>query len=349
MIKNFTIGRYRGIEGLELNDLRKINVFVGPNNCGKTSILEAIILSGLFEDIDLLVDTLVSRYHGFSTEYFESLFPLDKEPVICLKSQLNDDEKLLHTHLTYKKNRMISKDDPTNVSNMFELEFSYSYDGTTDIDDIDKFLVRFEETKGSYQISIGKAKDNKLNCSVPCKFISFSRFDLSEHLLSNIDAILDQNLREDLVDILKIFDEDIINFEVVGKNRTTKLFKKGQEAPLTLYDYGNGMYKAFFIATAALLSQDGILLVDEIEAGIHSKALTEFISKLLEVCHRKNVQLFLTTHSLEAIDIILDDCKNTLVDTAVYHIKNQKGQTTARRYGGQKLTSLRNEIGFDVR
>lgn len=209
--------------------------------------------------------------------------------------------------------------------------------------------MRFEETTDNYQISIGKSKDNHLNCSIPCKFISFSRFDSSERLLKDIDAILDQNLRDDLIQILKIFDRDIINFEVIGKSRTIKIFKRKQEKPLTIYDYGNGMYKAFFIATSALLSQDGILLVDEIEAGIHSKALTEFISKLLEVCHRKNVQLFLTTHSLEASDIILDDCKNELEDIAVYHIKNQKNGTTARRYSGKKLINLRNEIGFDVR
>ena len=70
MIRDFIINGYRGLHGLRLEELNKINVFVGPNNCGKTSILEAIILSGLFDDVDLLVDTLISRYHGFSPEYF---------------------------------------------------------------------------------------------------------------------------------------------------------------------------------------------------------------------------------------------------------------------------------------
>lgn len=349
MIKKFIIGRYRGIENLELDDLKNVNIFVGPNNCGKTSILEAIILSGVFEDVDLLVDTLVSRYHGFSTEYFESLFPVGREPVICLKSRLGDGDKLLHTHLTYNKSQMISKDDSANVSNTFELRFSYHYEGNSQQDETDKFLVRFEETKDNYRISFAGAPENKLNCSIPCKFISFSRFDRSERLLKDIDTILDQNLRDELIEVLKIFDSEIVNFEVIGKNRTIKLFKAGQENPLTLYDFGNGMYKAFFIATSALLSQDGILLVDEIEAGIHSKALAQFISKLLEVCDRKNVQLFLTTHSLEAIDIILDDCKHNLDEIAVYHVKNQHKGTTSRRYSGKKLINLRNEIGFDVR
>lgn len=38
------IKQYRGLINLELKNLNKINIFVGPNNCGKTSILEAISL-----------------------------------------------------------------------------------------------------------------------------------------------------------------------------------------------------------------------------------------------------------------------------------------------------------------
>lgn len=340
MVRDFTIGRYRGLEGLKIKDLAKVNIFVGPNNCGKTSILEAIIFSRLYNDVDLFIDTFISRYQKFSAEYFESLFSIDKEPVIYLK--LRDDKKELHTHITYKKSRVIRGDDSANITESFELQFSYSYEDTSGSQDKDYMIIRFEEEKENYKVSVGSSAENNSKYSdVPCKFIAFSRFDRSERLLKDVDALLDQNLRGELIEILKIFDQDIINFEVIGKNRTIKLFKTGQKNPLTLSDYGNGMYKAFYIATSALLSADGILLIDEIEAGIHNRALTKFISRLLEVCEKRNVQLFLTTHSLEAIDIILDDCRESLADIAVYHIKNQEQETKARRYGGNKLVNLR--------
>lgn len=349
MIKDFHVGMYRGLQNLELNELKDINIIVGPNNCGKTSILESIILSGLFEDVDLLVNTLVSRYHGFNTEYFESIFPIEKEPVICLKSRLNDD-KILHTHLLYQKSQMINKDEPTHLSNIFELQFSYRYDGVVEEDDKpDIFKVRFEESDDNYQIKLGKSSQNIIDIKIPCKYVSFSRFSSSENLIEDVDKVLDQNLRQDLIDILNVFDTEIENFEVIGKGRTIKLFKKDKLTPLTLHDYGNGMYKAFFIATSALLARNGVLLIDEIEAGIHSKALRSFMAKLLKVCFDNNVQLFLTTHSLEAIDIILEDCDGKLDKTAVYHIKNKENQTLAKRYSGGKLFDLRKEIGFDVR
>lgn len=348
MIKDFLAGNYRGLHTLELRDLQNINIFVGPNNCGKTSILEAIILSGLFEDVDLLVNTLVSRYHGFNAEYFESIFPIGKEPVICLKSKINND-KVLHTHILYRKSQMISKEEPTRISNVFELQFSYRYDGITEEENPDIFQVRFVEVEHSYRVEIGKASQNILDIKIPCKFVSFSRFASSENLIEDVDKVLDQNLRKDLIEILNIFDDEIENFEIIGKGRTIKLFKRNGQEPLTLHDYGNGMYKAFYIATSALLAKNGVLLVDEIEAGIHSRALTDFIAKLLKVCSDNNVQLFLTTHSLEAIDIILDDCREKLDETAIYHIRNRDNKTFAKRYGGNKLFDLRNEIGFDVR
>lgn len=348
MIKDFMINGYRGIQGLTLEELNKINIFVGPNNCGKTSILEAIILSGLFDDVDLLVDTLVSRYHGFSPEYFESIFPIGYEPVICLKSRMDDTDKLLHTHLMYEKEQVINKDDAASRSSIFELRFLYGFDGENE-EKQDKFFVRFEEGEDSYKIGVGKSPDNVLDLHIPCKFVSFSRFDSSKRLIRDIEQILDQNLRQELIDILKIFDDQICNFEMIGKDRTVKLFKDDQPAPLTLYDYGNGMYKAFFIAASALLAKNGILLIDEIEAGIHSKALKNFIEKLLDVCSTNNVQVFLTTHSLESIDIILDDCQSRLKDVSVYHIRKKKEQTNAKKYGGEKLFTLRSEIGFDVR
>lgn len=249
MIKDFIINNYRGLQGLILKDLNKINVFVGPNNCGKTSILEAIILSGLFDDVDLLADTLKSRYHNFSPEYFKSLFPVGQEPVIRIQSGMDHSDKMLHTNLKYEKSQIITNDEAASISDVFELQFlcSYDSDGITK-DSREKFTIRFENVKDGLKIVINKSPDNNvLNMHIPCKFVSFSRFESSLRLIDDIDKVLERNLRQELIDILKLFDDKINNFEIVGKDRTIKLFKDNQNIPLTLYDYGNGMYKALLL------------------------------------------------------------------------------------------------------
>jgi AAA15 family ATPase/GTPase len=44
MYKHVTIESFRGIKHLEIEDFRQVNLFVGKNNCGKTTILEGLFL-----------------------------------------------------------------------------------------------------------------------------------------------------------------------------------------------------------------------------------------------------------------------------------------------------------------
>lgn len=44
MISKLMVERFRGINNLKINNLNRINLFVGDNNCGKTSVMEALQL-----------------------------------------------------------------------------------------------------------------------------------------------------------------------------------------------------------------------------------------------------------------------------------------------------------------
>jgi hypothetical protein len=54
-----TIQRFRQFKNLELNNLGKINLILGPNNVGKTSILEAIYIHSCYGNIRLILDNLI--------------------------------------------------------------------------------------------------------------------------------------------------------------------------------------------------------------------------------------------------------------------------------------------------
>ena len=43
-LKKLYIDRYRGIKNLKVEELKSVNLVVGDNNCGKTSVLEAMQL-----------------------------------------------------------------------------------------------------------------------------------------------------------------------------------------------------------------------------------------------------------------------------------------------------------------
>ena len=62
MLSKLKLEEYRGFEVYELADLSRVNLLVGPNNCGKTSILEAVHF--LVSRGDLSVLTRSARRHG---------------------------------------------------------------------------------------------------------------------------------------------------------------------------------------------------------------------------------------------------------------------------------------------
>lgn len=44
MIRTLTLDNYRSFEEYRFRDLARVNLLVGPNSCGETSVLEAIEL-----------------------------------------------------------------------------------------------------------------------------------------------------------------------------------------------------------------------------------------------------------------------------------------------------------------
>lgn len=43
-IKDITIKNYRGIHYAEVSGMARVNVFLGNNNCGKSSVLESVLM-----------------------------------------------------------------------------------------------------------------------------------------------------------------------------------------------------------------------------------------------------------------------------------------------------------------
>jgi hypothetical protein len=103
MIKRLVIYRFRGIREGVLDNLGKINLLIGPNNSGKTAILEMLYLGGLTEEkcelnievaeisgwpVKILRDGDFLRYrpfirlcqrHGYHTETFAGISVRDGE------------------------------------------------------------------------------------------------------------------------------------------------------------------------------------------------------------------------------------------------------------------------------
>ncbi len=134
---------------------------------------------------------------------------------------------------------------------------------------------------------------------------------------------------------------------------------EGRGAVIHLYDSkighvplaveGDGMRRALAFASAVVQARGGVLLLDEVETALHPEALSGVFGFLREMCREQDVQLFVSTHSLEAVDAMLASIGDDVSDLVVYHLPPRDSGQTVYRLGGQSIRSMRSDGGIDLR
>jgi AAA15 family ATPase/GTPase len=118
-------------------------------------------------------------------------------------------------------------------------------------------------------------------------------------------------------------------------------------APVSVF--GDGLRKALVIALILPRVADGVLLIDEIESSVHPSVLGRVFSWVVDACARLRVQLFVTTHSLEAVDAIVGASDNRLEEVVGFRLEADRMGSRSQRFSGELLQRLRQERGLDIR
>ena len=159
---------------------------------------------------------------------------------------------------------------------------------------------------------------------------------------------------EQMLQVLKEYDEDIISINYddnerrIGKG-TYKILSKSNKKALPLNVYGDGMKKAILLMSAVIAAKDGILLLDEFETAIHTSAMNKTFKWIIESCKKLNVQVFMTSHSKEAIDKVLKCSPECIDDMAVYTLYKDSEGTSVRRLDGKMAIEAQDEMGLELR
>ena len=121
----------------------------------------------------------------------------------------------------------------------------------------------------------------------------------------------------------------------------------GEYLPVALY--GDGLKKALTMLNAIIKAEDGVLLVDEYETALHTSIMQKVFRFMVEVAKKENVQLFLTTHSLEAVDKFLYANEDMLDDISIIRLKKKDNKTYAKVTSGKKALENREEYNLELR
>ena len=168
---------------------------------------------------------------------------------------------------------------------------------------------------------------------------------------STLENINDRD-KENIINLLSIFDPDIEDFKVVKKineGRSCVYIDHKIYGTAPLFSFGDSIKKIFILGVAMVSAKCGILLVDEIESAIHKNHINKVFDSIIKICKKYKIQLICTTHSLEVIDGIILSLGNQIDLLSCYRIEVYDNKTYYTKFSGDRLKDIRNLLGQDVR
>ncbi len=122
------------------------------------------------------------------------------------------------------------------------------------------------------------------------------------------DGIALTNLEKEVLTALRLIAPGVEGLNLISNPTSTTgeripIVKiEGIDDPLPLRSLGDGMQRMLGTALALVNAKGGLLLIDEIENGLHYSVQPDLWHLIFQVARRLNVQVFATTHSWDCIE-----------------------------------------------
>lgn len=370
-IKSIEINQFRGIQKLTVSDFSNINLIVGDNNSGKTTFLEAIQLLFAKSQLSSIKNVINQRtvlnpdHNSFYTSFIK-MFNLEQN-----KEQLGFDiyaqsnNGLLEFGLRGCE-KTVSGDDALQLSTMSARQKTQYKRSSDLLPEAVKLFTGSIITQTGNKTSEKDIRCTSLDNGIPGSIIkkevhyipSFGhlRYDLLQNIVNNPEY------KRLAIDILRQFDDSIADICYTkaddGTYLETIITKNGENMPFSVY--GDGIKKILYILNKLFDATDSILMIDEIETGLHKKYYDTLFPVVFALAGKLNVQLFIATHSIEAIDAILrygnyenNNSKNDpikVITLKKVESDNGKGSNiAARNVTGKYVYDNRKVFEFEVR
>lgn len=351
-ISKLDIKTYRGLKNFEISDIGQFNVFVGDNNSGKTSVLEVIRILSQPSDIGNILKVAFSRKNRVKQNDF-----IDTALTIFQKeTPLEYENKNMRDVYSLEMSSII---DNNHVSLEIFAELSKKLNFSSEVDNsLDSVIdgsIKVTRDSNKPEVTMFTVESNsKISVDTTEEIYKAVFMPVSVNLYGSCVTLYPEVIKTEkkdiFIEVLQIFDKNIYDISIVEE--MIWVHHRDKET-MPLFSYGSGMQKALLMSIVLVMSKDGVLLIDEVETALHTLALKEVFSFLFKACKKMNVQLFATTHSIEAVDKILSTAKSngSLDDVRIITIKKnvKLNKTLARVLNGSVALEDRENYAMELR
>lgn len=309
-LRDLTVEGYRGIRHLRLPELGRVNLFVGKNNAGKTSLLEAIRIHAEPQPLAALRQLLRQRTeHSVfrsavlrrredeisetdlreAARVAESLFFRTQETRSPLEARFTCSGRLGGTtrlFLPWRNGANEAHERPAYFSSDEDPLVAVERAGAVSNLPLKGVLGIF--APGDEEVLLVGAGGFE-----PGRIASYwSRAAALGHA-----PMVDEAFRSFMPEARRVF-------VLAGRDALTPSIAievEGEERPALLPELGDGARRVLGIVLAMINTAGGVLLIDEVENGIHHSVQWEVWDGIFSLASELHVQVFATTHSWDAV------------------------------------------------
>ena len=352
MLGNLQLDGFRGFETYSLADLTRVNLLVGKNNCGKTSILEAIEF--LVSGGDPFVLTQAANRRGEVSET-RATPPPGSRPDVSPRSR-PDISHYFFGHLADPGASFRLSGDgygPISVAvRLVEDDDDSRYFGGDSGEGVPFVLeISGDAVKGArnlpltesgalltFRIPLRALRRRAAGSArvpdtptVPVELVTPDSLD-PDHMRVLWDRVLSEDRESEVVDAMKLLDSDLksISFLTSDASRMRSdragvlLGFQGGGRRVPLGSHGDGMRRLLALSLALTQTAHGVLLVDEIDTGLHWAVMEDMWRLVVDTARKSSVQVFATTHSLDCIRglaALVESCPDVAGEVSIHKIE----------------------------
>lgn len=338
MLTGARIQNFRCLGDLRIRNLRRINLIGGPNQSGKSSLLEALFLLVRSEP-ELLGNSAVIRFALLNEEIPSNLhsvlwLPLFYNLDISQPISIEASDKVLGS----LKLQVASSKADSSKQTIARLEsrpssgLPITYPRLSLTLTQNQEIIKASEIRPDQQVVI--VRSSSWNAQIPSLKID-NHADLKKDA-QNLAILRVQKRLSQVIEALQVIDPRVKDLESKSTSGVPMIWvDTGSSTLIPLSMIGEGMMRIARLAMALALCEGGIVFIDELENGIHHSILPDLWKVVDDLSCRNQVQVLATTHRYECVMAGLDSV--TKRDFRYQRLENMNGNNRSISYDEGEL------------
>lgn len=339
IFNSIIVNNFRGIKSAKIEDFRRVNVFFGKNNCGKSTLLEALFM--ICGQSSPLMPISVNGFRGLGRLTEEDLgwifYNMNTKTPVHIETA-GDAPRHMDISVFRRNNATVDLTNPNEIL----ADNSSSYYG---------YAIDFD---GGLRSEVIVEKGNLVNTKINVNpdytekitaIYSTPRVPNIEQYIDVLKALLTNKSTDFLVRMLRYIEPKVQTISLVGDMIMIDL---GGEKLLPILMMGDGVLRIMSIVLSIYKCTDGVLIIDEVDNGLHYSVMKHLWTALFAASEVCNVQLYVSTHNIDSLRALAnfvvtqdDDYKQMLSAYKLAHTDSD--EIKGLRYDADTLSYMINQ------